>query len=114
MGVRHIIWTAENIVAASELYRKGLSFGKIASKFGTTRDSVIGIAFRNRDLFPKRLIITAVKKNQPPMPKRPRRPPAEPTPFVDRVVRTTFSGAKVTMPRVAFIDGPAPAQSVAA
>lgn len=114
MGVPHIVWTAENIIAASDLYRQGISFGKIAAKFGTTRDSVIGVAFRNRDLFPKRLIITAAKKKQPPMPKRAPRPPSPPKLYIDRVTRTTFSGAKVTMPRVVFIDGPAPAQSVAA
>jgi hypothetical protein len=98
-------WTQEDIEGASELYRSGLSFAKIAEIFGTTKDSVVGIAFRNRPLFPKRNSITAVKKRQPKERKRPKPVVCAPRFYIDRVVRVTFSGVKVTMPRVPFIDG---------
>ncbi|APG91132.1 GcrA family cell cycle regulator [Sinorhizobium americanum] len=42
------------IEAAAKLWRDGLSASKIAKALGGSRNVFVGIAYRNRDLFPKR------------------------------------------------------------
>jgi GcrA cell cycle regulator len=49
-------WSREDIDNASRMWiNGGLSAGKIAVKIGKTRNAVVGIAFRNRGLFPARV-----------------------------------------------------------
>jgi GcrA cell cycle regulator len=43
-----------DIEASAKLWKEGLSASQIASKFGVSRNVVIGIAYRNRDRFPPR------------------------------------------------------------
>ncbi|PND29052.1 GcrA family cell cycle regulator [Sinorhizobium sp. M4_45] len=44
-----------DIEASAKLWSEGLSAAQIASRFGVSRNVVIGIAYRNRDRFPPRL-----------------------------------------------------------
>ncbi|RVG81331.1 GcrA family cell cycle regulator [Sinorhizobium meliloti] len=43
-----------DIEASAKLWSEGLSASQIASRFGVSRNVVIGIAYRNRDRFPPR------------------------------------------------------------
>ena len=100
-------WEPSAIDKAAKLWAKGVSVHFISKEMGVSKDAVIGLCDRRRDLFPARRAVTAVKKNDP-MPEViivERKLPA------NQVVRTTLSGKKVTMPRVTFIDGPAPGAS---
>ena len=107
-------WTEENKQAAAQLWAKGLAIYRIAVAFDTSEDAIGCLAKRNRSMFPKRP--PAPKRNyyrregandpiirrfEPPKPQQPKV-----RAYADRVTRHTISGAKVTMPRVTFIDGP--------
>lgn len=50
------VWTPEKINQASVHWRQGATAGQIAGVFGASRNSVLGIAVRRRDLFPERLV----------------------------------------------------------
>ncbi|EJB03800.1 GcrA cell cycle regulator [Rhizobium sp. BK619] len=99
--MRAEFWTEDKIVKAEKLWSDGMSARAIAEMFGSKKNTVIMMARRNRDRFPAR---------QDARPKLPQAEaaPAESPRHPDRVRRVTFSGAEVTMPRVPFIDGPAP------
>ncbi|AUX76389.1 GcrA family cell cycle regulator [Sinorhizobium fredii] len=43
-----------DIEAASKLWKDDFSASQIAKRFGVTRHVIVGLAFRNRDRFPKR------------------------------------------------------------
>lgn len=102
-------WTDEDKASAARMWAKGASAFRISIAFDCTEYAVIRLTRRNRSMFPPR----------PPGPKpvrfkeQPDRkayqeeqvPRALPTINADRVRRTTISGAKVTLPRVPFIDG---------
>jgi hypothetical protein len=46
-----MIWTDTNKAEAAELWRSGQSAATIADKFGCSRNSIIGVMHRNRDIF---------------------------------------------------------------
>jgi len=92
-------WTDDNIAVAEKLWAEGISAREIAERFGSTKNTVIRMAGKHRDRFPARQSARISL-------------PADATPaqrahHADRVIRVTFSGAEVTLPRVAFIDGAA-------
>lgn len=98
-------WENAKINKAVKLWAEGISVHFMAQSLGVSKDAVIGLCYRRRDLFPARRAVEPVKKNSP-----------TPEPIVverilppDRVKRVTISGASVTMPRITFIDGPAAA-----
>jgi GcrA cell cycle regulator len=99
--MRAEFWTEDKIVRAEKLWSDGLSARAIADLFGSKKNTVIMMARRNRHRFPAR---QDARQKPPPAEVVPAEPPRHP----DRVRRVTFSGAEVTMPRVPFIDGPAP------
>jgi GcrA cell cycle regulator len=99
--VRELFWTEDRIVKAAQLWNEGRSARQIAELFGSKKNTVINMAHRNRDRFPAR----QDARQKPPEADV---APVEPIRHPDRVRRVTFSGAEVTMPRVPFIDGPAP------
>ncbi|ACI53992.1 hypothetical protein Rleg2_0696 [Rhizobium leguminosarum bv. trifolii WSM2304] len=98
--MRAEFWTEDKIVKAEKLWSDGMSARAIAELFGSKKNTVIMMARRNRDRFPAR----QDARQKPPQAEAAPEPPRHP----DRVKRVTFSGAEVTMPRVPFIDGPAP------
>jgi len=58
-------WSDEKKLKASKLWAEGLSASQIAERMGIgSRSAVIGIAYRNRKLFPKRKIV-APRSNVP-------------------------------------------------
>jgi GcrA cell cycle regulator len=83
---------------AEKLWRAGLSGDDIAKEFGITRNQVYWLIDRNRERFPRRIIRMgspaeiAIKSNPS-------------TNYPDRVTRITPTGARITLPRVSFIDG---------
>ncbi|NEJ74887.1 GcrA cell cycle regulator [Rhizobium phaseoli] len=99
--MRELFWTEDRIVKAAQLWNEGRSARQIAELFGSKKNTVINMAHRNRDRFPARQDTRQKPPEVDPAPVEPIRHP-------DRVRRVTFSGAEVTMPRVPFIDGPAP------
>ncbi|MGV4792714.1 GcrA cell cycle regulator [Rhizobium sp. F40D2] len=99
--MRAEFWTEDKIVRAEKLWSDGMSARAIAEMFGSKKNTVIMMTHRNRDRFPAR---QDARQKLPPVETAPAEPPRHP----DRVRRVTFSGAEVTMPRVPFIDGPAP------
>lgn len=80
-------WTDEQKMRAAKLWQDGASAGQIAAEFGCSRSSVIGIAHRNRALFP----------NKPPSAKKPRAPKSGPMarPFVVRKPKVAWPKAPV-------------------
>ncbi|AEH79666.1 GcrA cell cycle regulator [Sinorhizobium meliloti SM11] len=75
-----------DIEAAARLWRDDLSASQIAKRFGVSRNVIVGIAFRNRSLFPwrgdagkKTRAPCSRKAAEPPWPrKRAREPKPEP------------------------------------
>ncbi|MDX0354295.1 GcrA cell cycle regulator [Sinorhizobium meliloti] len=61
-----------DIEAAAKLWRDDLSASQIAKRFGVSRNVIVGLAFRNRSLFPWRG--DAGKKTRAPGPAKPARP----------------------------------------
>jgi len=67
-----------DIEASAKLWKEGLSASQIASRFGVSRNVIVGLAYRNRDQFPARQKRTlAPVRREPP---RPRKQAPEPTP----------------------------------
>ena len=106
-----IKYTKEQIAAAALLWRDGYTMYDMAEKLGMTWSAVKNMTSTRRGTFPYRKsnsrranpIVTEVEDQIATA------PPAKP----GCVVRTTFTGAKVTLPRVAFIDGPEPESEAA-
>lgn len=46
-------WTEEQIAEAAKMRKSGMSAGRIAEQLGRTRNSIIGLMTRHRDIFPK-------------------------------------------------------------
>lgn len=61
-----------DIEAAAKLWRDDLSASQIAKRFGVSRNVIVGLAFRNRSLFPWRG--DAGKKTRAPGPAKTARP----------------------------------------
>ncbi|MGM5009985.1 GcrA family cell cycle regulator [Rhizobium sp. 969_B3_N1_2] len=93
------IWTDDNIAVAEKLWADGISAREIAERFGSKKNSVITMAGKHRDRFPAR---QSARVSLPADATA-----AQRAHHADRVIRVTFSGAEVTLPRVAFIDGAA-------
>lgn len=62
-------WDAAEIRQAAKYWRSGLSGAQIAKQMGVTRGAILGLAHRNRDLFP-----SAGKKAAPRKPMSGRKP----------------------------------------
>ena len=56
-----------DIEASAKLWSEGLSASQIASRFGVSRNVIVGLAYRNRDRFPSR------QKRKPAPRREPRR-----------------------------------------
>jgi GcrA cell cycle regulator len=90
-------WTQAMKIEAARMWSAGKKTGQIAEHFKAKRASVCSMMGRNRHLFPAR--------------RNTRYGPMEAVSIApieiipDRVVRTTFSGAQVTLRRVPTIDG---------
>lgn len=104
------LYTKEQIAAAAALWRDGYTLHEMAEKLGITCSAAKNMTSTRRGIFPYR------KRNvrrADPIVKQVEEAPA-PTPLkAGCVVRTTFTGAKVTLPRVVFIDGPEPESEAA-
>lgn len=104
------IYTKDQIAAAAALWRDGHTLHAMAEKLGMTCSAVKNMTSTRRSAFPYRKrnvrradhIVKQVDEAPAPAPLK-----------AGCVVRTTFTGAKVTLPRVAFIDGPEPESEAA-
>ncbi|MGR9149620.1 GcrA family cell cycle regulator [Rhizobium leguminosarum] len=92
-------WTEDKITSAEKLWADGISAREIAERIGSTKNTVINMAGRHRDRFPARQVARISLPEDA--------TPAQRINHADRVIRVTFSGAEVTLPRVVFIDGAA-------
>jgi GcrA cell cycle regulator len=92
-------WTEDKITSAEKLWADGISAREIAERLGSTKNTVINMAGRHRDRFPARQVARISLPEDA--------TPAQRINHADRVIRVTFSGAEVTLPRVVFIDGEA-------
>jgi GcrA cell cycle regulator len=90
-------WTEDKITSAEKLWADGISAREIAERLGSTKNTVINMAGRHRDRFPARQVARISLPEDA--------TPAQRINHADRVIRVTFSGAEVTLPRVVFIDG---------
>ena len=52
-------WTSERISVAAKLWREGMTARQIADRLRISRNAVVGIAHRNRDLFPGKRAIAS-------------------------------------------------------
>lgn len=111
MSDARIKYTKEQIAAAALLWRDGYTMYEMAEKLGLTWSAVKNMTGARRNIFPYRKnnsrranpIVTEVEDQiAPTLTTKP-----------GCVVRTTFTGAKVTLPRVVFIDGPEPESEAA-
>lgn len=93
------VWTESMINSAAKMWVRGLTVTEIGKSFGMPKNSVCSMTHRNRDRFPKR------REYRPPKPKKKPIPVVRLSDHIPRVTRTTITGAKVTLPRVSFIDG---------
>ncbi|RVL05112.1 GcrA cell cycle regulator [Sinorhizobium meliloti] len=60
-----------DIEASAKLWKDGLSASQIASRFGVSRNVIVGLAYRNRDQFParqKRKLVPV--RREPPRPRK--------------------------------------------
>lgn len=104
------LYTKEQIAAAAALWRDGYTMYDMAEKLGMTWSAVKNMTSTRRGIFPYR---KSNNRRATPIVKQVGDEPT-PTPLkAGCVVRTTFTGAKVTLPRVAFIDGPEPESEAA-
>ena len=79
---------------AARMWMAGVPSSKIAKSFKVSRNVIENMIARNRHLFPKRFEVA-----------KPAVRPVSVAIHPDRVTRVVC-GAKVTLPRVTFIDGP--------
>ncbi|AVH41840.1 GcrA cell cycle regulator [Agrobacterium tumefaciens] len=104
------LYTKEQIAAAAALWRDGYTLHAMAEKLGITCSAVKNMTSTRRGTFPYRKRNT---RRADPVVKQVEEAPAPAPLKAGCVVRTTFTGAKVTLPRVAFIDGPEPESEAA-
>jgi GcrA cell cycle regulator len=82
-----------DIEASAKLWSEGLSASQIASRFGVSRNVVIGIAYRNRDRFPPR------QKRKPAPRREPTRRPREQAPEIQaepEIPATAYDAERLT------------------
>lgn len=99
-------YTKEQVSTAAQLWREGLTMHEIASKLGLKWSNIRNMTDSRRRLFPYRK--NNSRRANPAVTPASDIMPVTPAAKPGCVVRTTITGAKVTMPRVAFIDGPEP------
>lgn len=104
------LYTKEQIAAAAALWRDGYTMYDMAEKLGMTWSAVKNMTSTRRGTFPYR---KSNARRADPIVKQLGDEPAPAPLKAGCVVRTTFTGAKVTLPRVAFIDGPEPESEAA-
>ncbi len=104
------LYTKEQIAAAAALWRDGYTMYDMAEKLGMTWSAVKNMTSTRRGTFPYR---KSNARRADPIVKQLGDEPAPAPLKAGCVVRTTFTGAKVTMPRVVFIDGPEPESEAA-
>lgn len=110
MNHHRSLYTKEQIAAVAALWRDGYTLHAMAEKLGITCSAAKNMTSTRRGIFPYR------KRNvrrADPIVKQVDEAPAPAPLKAGCVVRTTFTGAKVTLPRVAFIDGPEPESEAA-
>lgn len=110
MNHHRSLYTKEQIAAAAALWRDGYTLHAMAEKLGITCSAAKNMTSTRRGIFPYR------KRNvrrADPIVKQVEEAPAPAPLKAGCVVRTTFTGAKVTLPRVVFIDGPEPESEAA-
>lgn len=104
------LYTKGQIAAAAALWRDGYTMYDMAEKLGMTWSAVKNMTSTRRGTFPYR---KSNNRRAEPIVKQVDEAPAPAPLKAGCVVRTTFTGAKVTLPRVAFIDGPEPESEAA-
>jgi GcrA cell cycle regulator len=69
-----------DIEASAKLWKDGLSASQIASRFGVSRNVIVGLAYRNRDQFParKKRKLAQVRREPPRARKQAPQPKPEP------------------------------------
>ena len=102
------LYTKEQIAAAAALWRDGCTLHEMAEKLGITCSAAKHMTSTRRGIFPYR---KSNARRSNPIVKQVDEAPAPLK--AGCVVRTTFTGAKVTLPRVVFIDGPEPESEAA-
>lgn len=105
-------WSDRQISQAATMWNEGASVASIGSTFGFSKGSASNLIGSRRDLFPMRTKPETVHRVRSEAPKQ--KPAPKPANFspTDRVTRVTITGAKVTMPRVTYIDGTAAAEAI--
>ena len=98
-----IFWTGERLAIAAKMWKQGALIAEIARILDTTEDAVSGAANQRRTMFPRRK--NYIVRDYGTVEREPDQPAKVMPVHPDRVTRTTISGAKVTLPRVPFIDG---------
>lgn len=91
-----------DLAEASRLWKLGAKAADIGAMYGLTENAFYNIVSRHRESFPHRSVsvIRSFAKGACAVSESGWR--------ADRVVRTSITGALITMPRVTYIDGPAP------
>ena len=88
-------WDAAEITLIRHLWAADWSGGKIAEELDRTRNAVMGFAYRNRDICPKR----GSAAPKPRIPDVPKPPPPPPAPD-DSVAKRSQSSAKADLYRM--------------
>lgn len=105
LGNQTKVLSDEEMIIAENLWRQGMSGTSIAKRLGVGMRQIYTFAETRRDKFPRRtakiaspgIVVMTIDRDGAGTPMQQQ----------DRVSRITFSGARVTLPRVTFIDGPA-------
>lgn len=101
-------WEAHDIKTAARMWKEGKSPAQIGKAIGRTPDAVYTKACQLRSIFGQRHAATGQIVKSAPIKAAVVQQERRPNPHPNRVTRITFAGATCTMPRVTFIDGPAP------
>lgn len=95
-------WTSQRIFMAADMWKSGAKMPAIRKALGCTNGMLSGVMSRYRDIFERRQSISQKKIVPPPVHRLSHTRLSD---GIETVVRVTALGAKVTMPRVSFIDG---------
>jgi GcrA cell cycle regulator len=98
--------TDEQIMTAASMWKDGEKMGSIAEKLGLNFSNVRFITGSRRHLFPYRK--NNSRRANPIIPKIEEAVELEAPVRPGCVTRVTTDGAKITLPRITFIDGPEP------
>lgn len=98
--------TDDQVNSAAGMWKDGLIMGVIAEKLGLTFSYMRFMTGSKRHLFPYRK--NNCRRANPIIPEPEIIIEQEPVARPGCVIRITAEGAKVTLPRITFIDGPEP------